>query len=102
MGGNNEARFPDGFHHALDGRVGKDDDGVRFLGMAPDAAHRFVAECAVILQTEMNHGVHGGQTEEGRGFAKSRKAQGGLPQKVRAHQAREILYLLPSLRILCG
>jgi hypothetical protein len=52
------------------------------------------------LKTEMNHGehgVHGVQTKEGLGFAKSRKAKEGLTQKVIAHQAIKILYLLPSV-----
>lgn len=39
LGGHIKAQFPDGFHHALDGRIGKDDDGVGFFVTAPMCEH---------------------------------------------------------------
>jgi len=45
----------------------------------------------------MNHGVHGVQTKEGLGFAKSHKAKGILTQKVMALPVIKILYFLPSV-----
>jgi hypothetical protein len=67
-----------------------------------DAAGRIVT-----LKTEMNHrehGVHGVQTKEGLGFAKSGKAKGGLTQKMITHQLIKAPYLLPSVlsTVLCG
>ena len=49
------------------------------------------------LKTEMNHGEHGVQTNEGLGFAKPHKVNGGLSQKVIPHQSFNILYIPPSV-----